>query len=70
MAFWDEVTLAAQESEGHRVGEDQFIGKWRIVVVKNLPFQDQRLNGKIPKVANQIRILAHIISLLNTIFSF
>lgn len=50
VAFWDEVTLAAQELEGRRVDADQFIGKWRIVVVRNLPFQDQRLNGKIPKM--------------------
>lgn len=50
VAFWDEVTRAAQESEGHNIGDDGFIGKWRIVVVKDLPFTDQRLNGKIPKV--------------------
>ncbi|KAF7851841.1 hypothetical protein BT93_L2003 [Corymbia citriodora subsp. variegata] len=49
-AFWDEITLAAQEQEGHRVGEDGYVGKWRVVVVKNLPFMDQRLNGKIPKM--------------------
>jgi hypothetical protein len=50
VAFWDEITLSAQESAGHRIGEDGFIGKWRIVVVQELPFTDQRLNGKIPKV--------------------
>ena len=42
--------LIAQESVGRRVGENPFIGKWRIVVVRELPFTDQRLNGKIPKV--------------------
>lgn len=50
VAFWDEVTLAAQEAEGRKIGENEYIGKWRIVVVKDLPFTDQRLNGKIPKV--------------------
>ncbi|ESQ43494.1 hypothetical protein EUTSA_v10013482mg [Eutrema salsugineum] len=50
VAFWDDVTLATQEAEGHKVGEDGYIGKWRIVVVKDLPFSDQRLNGKIPKM--------------------
>ncbi|XP_038717592.1 uncharacterized protein LOC120010802 isoform X2 [Tripterygium wilfordii] len=50
VAFWDDVTLETQESVGHRIGEDHFIGKWRIVVVKDLPFSDQRLNGKIPKM--------------------
>uniref|UniRef100_A0A1J3D3P7 TOD1/MUCI70 glycosyltransferase-like domain-containing protein n=1 Tax=Noccaea caerulescens TaxID=107243 RepID=A0A1J3D3P7_NOCCA len=50
VAFWDEVTLAAQEEEGHKIGENGYIGKWRIVIVKDLPFMDQRLNGKIPKM--------------------
>ncbi|CAI9116642.1 OLC1v1017839C1 [Oldenlandia corymbosa var. corymbosa] len=50
VAFWDEVTLASQEAQGVKVGEDHFIGKWRIIIVKDLPFRDQRLNGKIPKM--------------------
>lgn len=50
VAFWDEITRETQESEGHIIGEDHMIGKWRIVVVRQLPFKDQRLNGKIPKV--------------------
>ncbi|XP_047321557.1 probable hexosyltransferase MUCI70 [Impatiens glandulifera] len=50
VAFWDEITLAAQELEGRKIAENRFIGKWRIVVVMDLPFSDQRLNGKIPKM--------------------
>ncbi|XVF58915.1 hypothetical protein PTKIN_Ptkin07bG0104400 [Pterospermum kingtungense] len=50
VAFWDEITLAAQESQGNKIDEDGFIGKWRIVIVRDLPFVDQRLNGKIPKI--------------------
>ncbi|KAF3795033.1 hypothetical protein EJ110_NYTH06088, partial [Nymphaea thermarum] len=50
VAFWDEVTRSTQETEGKRIGDDHMIGKWRIVVVKELPFSDQRLNGKIPKM--------------------
>ncbi|KAL4584381.1 hypothetical protein LXL04_008981 [Taraxacum kok-saghyz] len=50
VAFWDEITLATQQAQGHISNEDGFIGKWRIVIVKNLPFRDQRLNGKIPKM--------------------
>lgn len=50
VAFWDETTLATQEAQGHVSNEDGFIGKWRIVIVRNLPFRDQRLNGKIPKM--------------------
>ncbi|CAO2838965.1 unnamed protein product [Amaranthus hypochondriacus] len=50
VAFWDEITLATQEAQGQKIGDDNFIGKWRIVIIKNLPFTDQRLNGKIPKM--------------------
>ncbi|KAL3505245.1 hypothetical protein ACH5RR_035086 [Cinchona calisaya] len=50
VAFWDEITLATQEAQGHKVGENHFIGKWRIIIVRDLPFRDQRLNGKIPKM--------------------
>ncbi|XP_022941376.1 uncharacterized protein LOC111446685 [Cucurbita moschata] len=50
VAFWDEITLSAQELVGHVIGEDGFIGKWRVIVVRDLPFTDQRLNGKIPKM--------------------
>ncbi|XP_066331107.1 probable hexosyltransferase MUCI70 [Miscanthus floridulus] len=50
VAFWDEVTRAAQEEEGHKIGEDLMIGLWRIILVSDLPFSDQRLNGKIPKL--------------------
>ncbi|PQQ16628.1 uncharacterized protein Pyn_35949 [Prunus yedoensis var. nudiflora] len=50
VAFWDEVTLSTQESAEHRIDGYGFIGKWRIVVVRDLPFADQRLNGKIPKM--------------------
>ncbi|KAL6124998.1 hypothetical protein ACLB2K_077506 [Fragaria x ananassa] len=50
VAFWDEDTVSTQESAEHKIGEDGFIGKWRIVVVRDLPFVDQRLNGKIPKM--------------------
>ncbi|XP_062212533.1 probable hexosyltransferase MUCI70 [Phragmites australis] len=50
VAFWDEVTRAAQEEEGNKIGEDLMIGLWRIILVSNLPFSDQRLNGKIPKL--------------------
>ncbi|TQE12999.1 hypothetical protein C1H46_001374 [Malus baccata] len=50
VAFWDEITLSSQEAAEHRIDGNGFIGKWRIVVVKDLPFSDQRLNGKIPKM--------------------
>lgn len=56
MAFWDEITVATQEAGGKKIGEDNMIEKWRIVVVKDLPFTDQRLNGKIPKVTKNMHL--------------
>ncbi|KAI3702480.1 hypothetical protein L6452_28218 [Arctium lappa] len=50
VAFWDEFTLKTQELEGIHLDNDHTIGKWRIVVVRELPFIDKRLNGKIPKM--------------------
>lgn len=50
-AFWDEITLEAQAAQGRKPDSSNKIGHWRIVVVKNLPFADQRLNGKIPKLS-------------------
>ncbi|XP_042492907.1 probable hexosyltransferase MUCI70 isoform X1 [Macadamia integrifolia] len=50
VAFWDDITFRTQEAAGRKIDENQMIGKWRIVLVKDLPFTDQRLNGKIPKM--------------------
>ncbi|CAM0876452.1 unnamed protein product [Alopecurus aequalis] len=50
VAFWDEVTSSAQQEEGNKIGENLMIGLWRIILVRDLPFTDQRLNGKIPKL--------------------
>ncbi|GAQ89423.1 hypothetical protein KFL_005200040 [Klebsormidium nitens] len=51
IAFWDEVTLEVQGAAGFvRDRDTRKIGRWRVVVVSNLPFSDQRRNGKIPKM--------------------
>lgn len=50
VAFWDKITLEAQAAQGRTPDSSRKIGHWRIVVVENLPFADQRLNGKIPKM--------------------
>ncbi|XP_043713697.1 probable hexosyltransferase MUCI70 [Telopea speciosissima] len=50
VAFWDDITVKTQEAGGRKIDENHMIGKWRIVVVNDLPFSDQRLNGKIPKM--------------------
>ncbi|KAL8485992.1 hypothetical protein ACS0TY_028050 [Phlomoides rotata] len=47
--FVDEVTLQTLSSEGHMPDMMGFIGFWKIVVVKNLPYTDMRRVGKIPK---------------------
>lgn len=48
--FVDGVTLQTLSSEGHMLDRMGFIGLWKIVVVKNLPFDDMRRVGKIPKL--------------------
>lgn len=47
--FMDEVTLQTLTSEGQMPDTMGFIGLWKIVVVKNLPYTDMRRVGKIPK---------------------
>jgi len=48
--FMDEATLQTLSSEGQIPDRTGFIGLWRIVVVKNLPYLDMRRVGKIPKL--------------------
>ncbi|XP_042008413.1 probable hexosyltransferase MUCI70 isoform X1 [Salvia splendens] len=48
--FVDEVTLNTLSSEGHTPDTTGFIGLWKIVVVKDLPYSDMRRVGKIPKL--------------------
>ncbi|KAI7739425.1 hypothetical protein M8C21_010768 [Ambrosia artemisiifolia] len=48
--FIDDVTLRTLSSEGHMPDRMGYIGIWRIVVVKNLPYSDMRRVGKIPKL--------------------
>ncbi|KAK1300112.1 hypothetical protein QJS10_CPB13g00672 [Acorus calamus] len=48
--FMDEDTLRTLESEGQKLDRVGFIGLWKIVVVKNLPYSDMRRVGKIPKL--------------------
>lgn len=48
--FIDEITLQTLASEGQTPDRMGFIGLWKIVVVKNLPFTDMRRVGKIPKL--------------------
>ncbi|XP_068659066.1 uncharacterized protein [Aristolochia californica] len=47
--FVDESTLQTLASDGQNVDRSGFIGLWKIVVVKNLPYDDMRRVGKIPK---------------------
>lgn len=47
--FMDEITLKTLSAEGQVPDRMGFIGLWKIVVVKNLPYSDMRRVGKIPK---------------------
>lgn len=48
--FMDEVTLQTLSSEHQMADRMGFIGLWKVVVVKNLPYTDMRRVGKIPKL--------------------
>ena len=50
MMFMDEETLQTLTMEGHIPDRMGFIGLWKVVVVKNLPYTDMRRVGKIPKL--------------------
>lgn len=47
--FVDEQTLSKLSSEGNTPDDRGYIGLWRIVVVRNLPYKDMRKTGKVPK---------------------
>ncbi|EPS62662.1 hypothetical protein M569_12128, partial [Genlisea aurea] len=47
--FVDEETLQTLSAEGQMPDMMGFVGLWKIVVVKNLPYADMRRVGKIPK---------------------
>jgi Protein of unknown function (DUF616) len=47
--FLDEMTLQALLSEGQLMDSMGFIGLWKVIVVKNLPYNDNRRVGKVPK---------------------
>ncbi|KAM3252717.1 putative hexosyltransferase MUCI70 [Capsicum annuum] len=48
--FVDEATLKTLTAEGKMPDSMGFVGLWKIVVVKNLPFSDLRRVGKIPNL--------------------
>ncbi|KAK7343819.1 hypothetical protein VNO77_12864 [Canavalia gladiata] len=48
--FTDEITIRTLSAEGHAPDRMGFIGFWKLVVVKNLPYDDMRRVGKIPKL--------------------
>lgn len=47
--FVDEQTLSKLSSDGHLPDTGGFVGLWRVVVVRNLPYEDMRKTGKVPK---------------------
>ncbi|CAN4124455.1 unnamed protein product [Withania somnifera] len=47
--FVDEETLFTLSKEGNAPDDGGFVGLWKLVVVKNLPYTDMRKAGKVPK---------------------
>ncbi|XP_023636687.1 uncharacterized protein LOC17883432 [Capsella rubella] len=50
VVFVDEITMQTLSAEGQVPDESGFIGLWKLVVVRNLPYADMRRVGKIPKL--------------------
>lgn len=47
--FVDQHTLDVIRQEGQELDERGYVGLWRVVVVRNMPYSDARRIGKIPK---------------------
>ncbi|KAK3223065.1 hypothetical protein Dsin_010090 [Dipteronia sinensis] len=47
--FVDEETLSTLFSDGNNPDDGGYIGLWKIVIVRNLPYEDMRKNGKVSK---------------------
>lgn len=47
--FVDEQTLSNLSLEGHVPDDRGYVGLWKIVIVKDLPYADMRKTGKVPK---------------------
>lgn len=47
--FIDSLTMDKLASEGQVRDEGGYIGLWRIIIVRNLPYTDMRMVGKVPK---------------------
>ncbi|KAK7847897.1 hypothetical protein CFP56_006052 [Quercus suber] len=49
--FVDEQTFKELSSEGNTPTDRGFVGLWRIVIVRNLPYEDMRKTGKVLNLA-------------------
>ncbi|KAG0615831.1 hypothetical protein M758_5G070200 [Ceratodon purpureus] len=48
--FVDQMSLDAIKHDGQVPNDKGILGLWKIVLIKNLPYQDGRRNGKVPKL--------------------
>lgn len=47
--FVDQESLDVVKQDGQRPNEKGVLGLWRLILIRNLPYQDGRRNGKVPK---------------------
>ena len=47
--FVDQQTLDVLKEEGQQPDERGYLGLWKVVLVRNMPYTDARRVGKIPK---------------------
>lgn len=48
--FLDTASLQGVHNDSLEVSAEGYVGLWRMVVVEGLPYVDNRVNGKIPKM--------------------
>ena len=48
--FVDQMSLDAIKEDGQIPNDKGILGLWKLVLIKNLPYEDGRRNGKVPKL--------------------
>lgn len=70
--FVDKVSLDVIKQDGHTPNEKGALGLWRLILIRNLPYQDGRRNGKVPKFLTH-RLFpnarcANVLTYMNTLY--
>jgi hypothetical protein len=70
--FVDQESLDVIKQDGQTPNEKGVLGLWRLILIRNLPYQDGRRNGKVPKFLTH-RLFpnarcANVLTYMNTLY--